>query len=123
MAAHVHPAQAVVMNQVSKNGLDGTLAHPAHPLPEAALLALPRPAVRPTVNGTGELFDRALRDARGFERALLTLVVGDPVELDPTAVGGRVHFFKVQALARRALVGVRLDVVGKAVDLGLVLAK
>jgi hypothetical protein len=112
-----------VLNQTAKHGLDRALPYLAHALALSALLALPRLTVGSTVNGAGQLFVGALGDAGRFERAVAAILVSRPIELDPAAVGRSVHFFKKQALAHRALVGVRLYVVGKGIDVGFVLPK
>ena len=103
---HVHPAQTVVVQQVTKDGFDGALPDPPHALPPPTLLALPRPVVRGIVVGAGELLALGPGHAGGLQRALLVILTGGPIAFAPIAVGRGVGFTKRQDLARRAGVGV-----------------
>ena len=123
LAAHVHAPQAVVVNQAAEDGLNRALPDPAHALAPAALLALPRPAIRGVVNGAGELLALGPGYARGLQGALLAVLAGSPIDFAPIAVGRGVVLAKRQHLARGAGVGVRGGVVGEAFDFSLILAE
>jgi hypothetical protein len=123
LAPHVHPPQAVVVQQVAKHGLHGALPQPALTVPAPALLPLPRPVVGCVVNRFGELFALRSGHANGLKRALLAVAVRGPVLLRPAAVGRDAVPVKGQDLARGAGVGIGGPVVREADYFGFVLAK
>jgi hypothetical protein len=116
-------AQAIVVDQVAKDRLDGALPYSPHALALPALLPGPGAAVRRIVGGAGELLATRRRGACGFQRALLAVAVGSPVDLPPAAIDVRVVFLERQRLARWAGVGIRFRVVGEALYLRFVLAE
>ena len=109
--------------QVAEHGFDRTMADPAHALAAPGLLAQPGPTVRGVVKGAGELFALGPGHAGGFQRALLAVRAGGPVDFLPLAVGPGVVLVKREALTRRAGVVVGGGVVSEAVYFGLLLAK
>jgi hypothetical protein len=71
VAAHIEPAQAVMVQQIPEHGLGGALAEAPHPLAAPGLLSLPSPPVRGIVYGAVDLLALGPRRARGLARALL----------------------------------------------------
>ena len=122
-AAHVHAAQAVVVNQVAEHGLDGALADPAFALAPPALLPHPGPAVGRVVNGAVNLLTFGAGDAGGLALALLAVAARGPVDFVPASVLVRVVLLEGHLLAFGAGKGIGGPVVGEALNFGLVLPK
>jgi len=112
-----------VVNQVAKHGLDAALSFAAHRLTLTTLLAGPGPAVSRIIGRAGELLTPSGRHTGRLERTPLAVLLGRPIEFEPVAIGAGVDFAKRQGLACRASVGIRLQLVGKALDFGFVWAE
>ncbi len=73
----------------------------------AALLPGPRPSVRRVIRRAGELLAPSGGYARRLERALLTVLVGRPINLQPAAVGLFIGSGTLEA-AHRTVLQVRM---------------
>jgi hypothetical protein len=94
LAAHVHPTQAVVVQQVAKHGLDGALSQVPVAEFAPALLALPVAAIGRVVNRLVSCWRLVPGTARRLEWALLAVAVSGPVFR--AGFGGNVEAVKGQ---------------------------
>jgi hypothetical protein len=93
-AAHVHPPQAVVLNQVPKHRLDGALADAAFALSAPALLAQLGLAVSRIVNRAVSLLAFGYKHAHGLARAMLAVAARGPIDFVPAPVWIGIVFLK-----------------------------
>jgi hypothetical protein len=104
----------MMVQQAAKNRFDRALSDPARPLARPTLLPVPGTAISRIKGRARKLLLGSGRHTTHFQRALLAVLIGHPVILNPvTILAGRV-VAKGQQLARRAAKRIDLRLLRKA---------
>ena len=106
-AVGTQASQTVVVNQITEHGFGRAVALAAHHVTLAALLAGPDPAVSGIIRRAGQLLAPRRGHAARLQRAVMAVLVGGPVDLQPAAVSTSVVLLKRQGLARAQVLSIR----------------